>query len=271
MPQNSQKVPSQIFRWFEKMKSNYEQSVQGVLERFEQYNESQQLRLDNANQSHIDNLKQSHQNQLEQQSAHINQLSEDVAYYKAQIMKQQQTIEQLNGRYDAVMSCLLTEKRKDIDVKDVFSDHFVEDDNSQSIEKFDSIVSSKSNFDGNADLTQYPTDIENTSKLEDTSEINKDELFDQALLKRGSGDNEQAFLLFEQAATLGHVKSMGAMGRSFFLGEGTLENHEMGLAWLINAAENALPQAIARVEHFKDVDPELYQEAVTLAEQLKLP
>ena len=119
MPQNSQKVPSQIFRWFEKMKSNYEQSVQGVLERFEQYNESQQLRLDNANQSHIDNLKQSHQNQLEQQSAHINQLSEDVAYYKAQIMKQQQTIEQLNGRYDAVMSCLLTEKRKDIDVKDV--------------------------------------------------------------------------------------------------------------------------------------------------------
>jgi len=269
MPQDSQKVPSQIFRWFEKMKSNYEQSVQSVLERFEQYNESQQLRLDNANQSHIDNLKQSHQKQLDQQSAHINQLTEDVAYYKDQIMKQQQTIEQLNGRYDAVMSCLLTEKRKDINVKDIFSDDFVADDASQAIEKYTSIVSSENDLDSNNTLSQHPTNLENTKNLEATSEIDNDELFDQAVLKRGSGDNEQAFLLFEQAATLGHAKSMGAMGRSFFLGEGTLENHGMGLAWLINAAEHALPQAIARVEHFKDVDPELYQDAVVLAKQFK--
>ena len=58
------KTPSQIFRCFEKMKSNYEQSVRSILKRFEQYSHSQQLKIDHANQSNIDNLKQSHQKHL---------------------------------------------------------------------------------------------------------------------------------------------------------------------------------------------------------------
>ena len=112
MSQESQKVPSQVFRWFEKMKSNYEQSVQGVLQRFEQYSHSQQLRIDHANQSNIDNLKQSHQKLLSLQNDQINQLGHDVKYYKEQMAKQQQTIEQLNGRYDAVMAVYLQRREK---------------------------------------------------------------------------------------------------------------------------------------------------------------
>ena len=95
-----------------------------------------------------------------------------------------------------------------------------------------------------------------------------DDLFKQAILKREQGDIEQAFQLFEQAAKLGHAKSMGAMGRSFFLGEGTEEDHSMGLAWLIHAANQELPQAVARVKHFQESEPELYEEAFTLSEDL---
>ena len=120
MPEDNQKVPSQIFRWFEKMKSNYEQNVQSVLQRFEEYSHSQQLRIDQANQSTIDNLKLSHQKHLNQQNTQIRQLTDDVSYYKAQIANQQKIIEQLNSRYDGVMSCLLTEKIKGIDIKGFF-------------------------------------------------------------------------------------------------------------------------------------------------------
>jgi TPR repeat protein len=267
MSEDSQKVPSQVFRWFEKMKNNYEQSVQGVLQRFEQYSHKQELRIDQANQSHIDNLKQVHQQNIDQQNSQISQLSLDINYYKEQIAKQQQTIEQLNGRYDTVMSCLLSEKKKDINIKDVFSDEdFVEEPskfikNIEDIEDKPQFHSTKSD-DSPQETTKEVIEAETALKTDDN------ELFDQAILKRQSGDIEQAFQLFEQAAKLGHAKSMGAMGRSFFLGEGTEENHTTGLAWLIHAANQALPPAIDRVKHFQENDPELYQQALMLAEQL---
>jgi TPR repeat protein len=266
MSQDSQKVPSQVFRWFEKMKNNYEESVQGVLQRFEQYSQSQQLRLDQANQSHIDDLKQVHQQNIDQQSSQISQLSHDINYYKEQIAKQQQTIEQLNGRYDTVMSCLLSEKKKDINIKDIFSDDDFVEEPSKFIENIVDIITSpiveNDNFPQQAAETILDTQAEITLKADEN------ELFDQAILKRQSGDIKQAFQLFEQAAKLGHVKSMGAMGRSFFLGEGTEEDHTTGLAWLIHAANQELPQAIDRVKHFQENDPELYQQALVLTEQL---
>jgi len=259
MSQESQKVPSQIFRWFEKMKNNYEHSIQGVLQRFEQYSHSQQLRIDQANQSHIDSLKHAHQKHLEHQDAQINQLGNDINYYKEQISKQQQTIEQLNGRYDAVMSCLLNEKSKKTDVKDIFSDDMFESKPSELIETIATSTLTK-----DVDSTQQIIE----SVKGESSEVADDTLFDQAILKRQSGENEEAFQLFEKAAKLGHAKSMGAMGRSFFLGEGTEENHSLGLAWLIHAANQELPQAIERVKHFQENEKELYQEALSLAEQL---
>jgi len=266
MSQDSQKVPSQVFRWFEKMKNNYEQSVQGVLQRFEQYSQSQQLRIDQANQSHIDNLKQVHQQSIDQQNSHISQLSLDINYYKEQIAKQQQTIEQLNGRYDTVMSCLLSEKKKDINIKDIFSDEDFVDEPSNVIENIEEISPPPFAESHNSPQQDAETILE--TQTETILNTDDNDLFDQAILKRQSGDIKQAFKLFEQAAKLGHVKSMGAMGRSFFLGEGTEEDHTTGLAWLIHAANQELPQAIDRVKHFQENEPELYQQALVLTDQL---
>lgn len=266
MSQDSQKVPSQVFRWFEKMKNNYEQSVQGVLQRFEQYSQSQQLRIDQANQSHIDNLKQVHQQNINQQNSQISQLSHDINYYKEQIEKQQQTIEQLNGRYDTVMSCLLSEKKKDLNIKDIFSDEDFVEKPSKFIENIEEI--NPPYFAGNDDFPQQNIETRVGEQIDTSSKIGDNELFDQAILKRQSGDIKQAFQLFEQAAKLGHAKSMGAMGRSFFLGEGTEEDHSIGLAWLIHAANQELPQAVDRVKHFQENEPELYQQALVLTEQL---
>ena len=77
-----------------------------------------------------------------------------------------------------------------------------------------------------------------------------------------------AFTLFSQAAHEKHLKAMGAMGRAYFLAEGTDENHTLGLAWLIQAADKGLPQAIARVEQFKTHDENLYEQAKLLSKSL---
>jgi TPR repeat protein len=268
MSEDNQKVPSQIFRWFEKMKSNYEQSVQGVLQRFEQYSQSQQLRIDHANQSHIDNLKQSHQINLDQQSAQIKQLSDDISYYKEQISGQQQTIAQLNSRYDEVMRCLLSDQRKDSDIKDVFSDDHIRNETSELIEDLNVSINSAI-FDEHSDHSSE-NETKEFLQEESVTSLNQcdEDLFGQAMLKRELGEDKRAFQLFEQAAKLGHAKAMGAMGRSFFLGEGTEEDHLIGLAWLIHAANKALPQAITRVKHFQENDPQLYQNALLLTKQL---
>jgi hypothetical protein len=300
------KIPSQIFSWFEKLKSNYEQNVELILNNFEQSSEKQQARLDQSNQAHIDSLNQAHLERSSLQNKQIEQLQSDVEYYRQQISKQQTTIEQLNGRYDAIVSCMLADKRNDIDIKEIFAnDDFVyvqpNDFISESVsnEENESVATSVENIENDPVMTKsFVTESVVTDSSENPIEVNlvnnenydealteacneihaeadtesnfKDDdlLFDQAILQRQTGDSEQAFLLFEQAAKQGHIKAMGAMGRSFFLGEGTQENHPLGLAWLINAANNNLPQALDRVKHFRDNDPELYQEALELSSQL---
>lgn len=278
MSDGSQKVPSQVFRWFEKMKSNYENSIESVLNRFETYNTKQQSRLDSANKDHIDSLKHAHNLQLEQSQSTISQLHHDIAYYKEQIARQQTTIEQLNTRYDAVMACLLTEKNKQINVKDIFDneDFFADECNTQ--EK-SSLPTPKSNhskdcatpdpLNSHSDAKTLAVDNLN-SELESGvnnqihSETDYDELFSQAMELRENGEFDSAFDLFKQAANNQHAKAMGAMGRSYFLGEGVEEDHTIGLMWLIKAADLDLPQAISRVEHIKSNDPELFMSAQAL-------
>jgi TPR repeat protein len=251
------KVPSQVFRWFEKMKSNYETHILSVLNKFENLTESQQLRVDKSNTLHIDNLKSSHQEQIELLKDNNQQLLADINYYKQQIDQQQKSILQLNTRYDTVMSCLLTDKKKDIDIKDIFSDEvFV-----------------------NLDYQQHkPAVIADSNTIEELSTDNQDieeqismsnqDLFEQAITLRASDQLKQAFTLFEQASLKGHVKSMGAMGRAYFLAEGIEENSTLGLAWLVKAANSGLPQAMTRVQQFQENDPELYQQATTIAENI---
>ena len=114
------KAPSQVFRWFEKMKANYEHSVNSVLSKFEAYNEKQQARIDENHHDHIESIKHLHKEQQKQSQVTIEQLQSDVAYFKQQVSQQQQTIEQLNARYDAVMTTFLEQKKRDIDIKAIF-------------------------------------------------------------------------------------------------------------------------------------------------------
>jgi hypothetical protein len=121
------KVPSQIFRWFEKMKSNYENSVNTVLQRFEVFTEKQQHRLDSANKAHIEQLIESHQQQLAHKDELIAKLDDELSFFKHQVEKQQETNAQLNARYDAIIGCLLNEKRDELKIKDIFNDDEITD------------------------------------------------------------------------------------------------------------------------------------------------
>ena len=121
--------------------------------------------------------------------------------------------------------------------------------------------------------TQQATGIQITNPLSPSEQIlpEPDQLFSQAVIMRQEEENEKAFFLFEQAAKRGHSKAMGAMGRSYFLGEGIEEDQMQGLAWLINAAELNLPPAVTRVKYFQENNADLYQEALILSADLYQP
>lgn len=254
MSDDSPKVPSQIFRWFEKMKDNYEYSINVVLKRFENFNTIQQERLDKSNHAHINNLKEVHHQQIKQNNENIKRLQEDVNYYKQQVTKQQETIEQLNARYDTVMNTLLNNKRENIEIKDIFSRNEIA--TPDILELLSTNEIKKSSESSEINIEAYD------------DELTCDDLYEQALIYRKSGEFSQAFLYFEQAANLNHKNAMGAMGRSYFLGEGIEANPATGLAWLIKAANNNLPHAIIRVNDFQEHDPKLYQQALVLADTL---
>ena len=240
------KVPSQIFRWFEKMKMNYEHNVQKALQQFESFTVRQQTRLDQANDQHIANLKNAHQTQANQHQQTIKRLEDDAKYYQQQLARQQQSIEQLNTRYDAVMSCLLADNKQSINIKTFINDNNIEPDNT--------LLTSPIN-----------DEIEITRNHHD--KITED-LFEQALHYREADKYKQAIVLFKQAAQQGHAKAMGAMARAYFLAEGVEEDHLYGLAWLIIATNNDLQQAMSKVQKFQQQDPELYEEAMQLSHQL---
>jgi hypothetical protein len=269
MSDDTQKIQSPIFKWFERMKESYEQSIQSTLNRFESYNLKQQERIDNAHDKHIEHLKEVNKKQAAQYNMQIEQLHKDVNYYRQQLDKQQHIINEANTRYDNMLSCILPNKSSN-NIKDIFSEH-----------DFLTPIDNDIEYNIEIDKREHNTEImhENTSSKQQPPAIdtvqeksikgtNQNELFDQAIQKRSLGENIEAFLLFEQSAKLGHAKSMGAMGRAFFLGEGVDENQCLGLAWLIVAANLKLPQAIDRVKHFSEEEPELYQEAMIKSEQL---
>lgn len=261
MSDGNLKVPSQIFRWFEKMKNNYENNVQLVLRQFESFTCAQQERVDKVNNEHVNNLKLLHNQQNEQNKETVLHLKQEIEYYKQQVFQQHKTIEQLNSRYDTMISCLLTDKHKKIDFKDIFSEDDFYENTSEKI--------NANRQELNQTLVQ---NIEENLNVDSTTDCKKEpdlwlnhlesEIFEQAIIHRKRGELEQAFTLFEQAAKQGYSKAMGAMGRSYFLGEGITEDQVLGLAWLIKAAKQKLPQAISRVEQFKGQQPELYQQAL---------
>lgn len=262
MHDESPKVPSQIFKWFERMKENYDQSIQGVLKQFETYSHAQQERIDKVHKQHISQGQLNNEQLSKQYENQIAQLNKDVTYYRQQIDKQQQNIEALNTRYDNVIRCMLPNKREN-NIKDIFAEHDFVTPINNTLENTSAKSETIDDIEMSSNVVSSHSTVVNESNLH-----SQDELFDQAIIKRQSGESDQAFMLFEQAAKLGHVKSMGAMGRSFFLGEGTVQNSSLGLAWLINASNNELPQAVDRVKHFAEHDPELYEEALIKSAEL---
>lgn len=273
------KAPSQVFKWFEKMKANYESSIQSVLTKFEQYNNDQQTRIDNSYNAHLESLKAAHAQQLAQNQQLIENLQKDVSYYQSQLAHQQKSTEQLNARYDAVMSTFLEQKKRDINIKEIFADDFVYDEKPKVNE--DPVIEVNTQRDNVAssviDITKNTaTKINSTNanisastealSFQKTIENQPDDeliqtLYNQALSYRKDNELEEAFALFKQAAKQGCIKSMGALGRAYFLAEGIQEDFVTGLAWLINAAKLGLPQAVKRVQHFEEDDPELFAKA----------
>jgi len=280
VPSNNMKIPNQVVEWFEKMKGDYEQSVQSVLDRFERNNTDQQKRYDQAMLENFSNLKQANKAQREQYDKQVSQLQIDVTYYKQQVAQQQQAIMQLNTRYDAVVSSLLIGNNKNSDIKDINSEDMLVESvghktiandsvaSKQIINKIMPVTSAENSSELNIPDKKLTDDLVPIA-MEPANKPNKldtnNTLFEQALLYRDENEFEQSFSLFEQAAQSGHLKAMGALCRSYFLGEGIEENHPIGLAWLIKAAEQELPQAVSKVQQFQENEPDLYQQALAIS------
>lgn len=280
MSDNNVKAPSQIFKWFEKMKENYDKNILAILHRFEQNNNLQQNRLDEAHNNHIKIMQANHNQQTEQLLKQISDKEQEITYFKQQVSTQQQSIIQLTNKCDNLMLQLISPSENPKNYKDIFDENDIinidnklsdQDTINQSI-ALNEATKSAQFIKSHNEQTSYKV----ASELESNCELplnthfptETEALFQQALQMREHNKNEQAFITFKQAATLGHVQAMGALGRAYFLAEGVEENPTLGLAWLINAANLGLPQAVKRVEHFKTNDTKLYQQAILLAQEV---
>lgn len=259
MSDNKVKAPSQVFKWFEKMKENYDKNILAIIQRFEQSNSQQQSRLDAAHSKHINILQENHVNQISQLNSQIDKKEQEIAYFKQQLASQQQTIVQLTNKYDNVIFELVTSSKNSSNYKEVFNDDII---------NIESNVSDIADKNVKSDDIVLDTLINDTGSLSSSYDDEIERLYQQALAMREHNDKAQAFLVFKKAATFGHVQAMGALGRAYFLAEGVEEAPVLGLAWLINAANLGLPQAIKRVEHFKLNEEKLYQEAILLAQEV---
>ncbi len=266
MSDDNLKAPSQVFKWFEKMKENYDKNILIILQRFEKSNSQQQSRIDETHRNHINIMRESHLSQSAQLTEQIEHQRQEIDYFKQQIAQQQQTISQLNNRYDAVMIELITNKKPNNYFKDIFDDSYFIDADNPSIDSThinDSLVKQSPI---SSPASSISASSPNNDVISDTEQA-ADRIYLLALEMRNDNNNEQAFINFKKAASLGHVLAMGAVGRAYFLAEGVEENHAIGLSWLIHAANLALPQAIKRVEYFKVNEPTLYQAALELSKK----
>lgn len=243
MANENSKVPSQVFRWFEKMKANYERNVMSILDKFEKNTSVQSDRVDVAHQAHIDSLTAGYEQQLLDKNNSIEHLKNEINDYKALLNQQQSTIEQLNSRYDTVMHSLLSNQNSQANIKDVFDNHTTSSEHNQSKEQPSQL---------NLQQDHKPTDDYNNANLH-----------------RDNGEFEAAFALYQQAALSGDVKSMGALARCYFLNEGVEENPTQGLAWLIIASDLDYQPALKKVAHYQTNSPELFDQALEVARLLK--
>ena len=262
MSDQSTKVPSQVFRWFEKMKTNYENSVQATLKHFENFTNKQQERIDQSNKSHIEDLKKAHQQQLSQQQNTIDNLRADIDYYKQQLAQQQHTIKQLSGKYDATINLLLSDPHSCRDIKDIIAQQPIpiqnyKDNKTVQDDTNNNQLNQENTISDEIDIGLNPEPI-NEEILDSPT---KEQIYQEAIDLRQSGEHVIAFQLFQQAAEMGCINSLGAIARAYFLSEGIEEDQVKGLSYLIEAANSGLEQAISKSDYYKANFPELYHEA----------
>lgn len=238
-------IPSQVFKWFEKMKSNYERNVVAVLDRFERHAKEQQTRVDGVHTENLRSLADSHQALVTSQQQQIEQLQQDVQFYRAQLSQQNKTIDQLNQRYDAVIAKLFIQVNEESILKDIEEDT---QKHSPNVEKSDD-----ANF-----ITKLLKEYNDPDSHLANPAVTAEHYFKLAVEHRNQEKYNQAIKYFEKAAEMKHAKAMGALGRAYFLAEGVEENPVIGLSWLIEAAEHGLSQAKSRVEFYKENEPDLY-------------
>ena len=252
MSDQSSKVPSQVFRWFEKMKTNYENSVQATLKHFENFANKQQERVDQSNKSHIEDLKNTHQQQLAQQQSTINNLKADIDYYKQQLTQQQHIIEQLSNKYDTTINLLLSDTHSSHQIKDIVAQQPIPIQNHENRETTqDNINQTPLNQDNNIS-DEIDIDLTPEQLNEGITETpTKEQIYQEAIDLRQGGEHVIAFQLFHQAAEMGCINSLGAIARAYFLSEGVEEDQVKGLSYLIEAANSGLEQAISKSEYYK--------------------
>ncbi|MFT5163861.1 MAG: TPR repeat protein [Alteromonadaceae bacterium] len=277
------KVPSQFFQWFESLKQGYESSIHKLFSRVEAVNDDHKKQMTSVYQSQIDSLKTTqaehldaittvHKSQADQTQSRIHQLEKDASFYQDQIKNQNQTIDKLNARYDAVIFALkdkLDNKELQHLIKDISpSNNAIAAASQLDGNKNDEKINKTADTAGNATQSDAQGDSHNPNFAEQDEQTKDLSILDQAFDARGTQDYEQAYKLFLSAAKLGNEKAMGAIGRAHFVGEGTYLDKPTGLAWLILAGENNFAPAIKKIDSVKIKSPVLYQQAVEIAVNL---
>ena len=298
------KVPAQFFQWFDSLRQGYENSINRLFNRVEKVNEDHKEQLKTVYQSQIDGLKKSYQDhlqslrssndsQLEQAQARIKQLEKDAQFYQEQLRHQNQTIDKLNGRYDAVIFALkdkMDNKELENVIKDIspadeqnnqpsLTSHVNDSDHSQEpkTEQQDSPELSQAELrqaelrqaeQETTEQSQAEPKLAEQSHFEQDTELNIEQTMSEAFNARQDKRYEQAYELFYAAAIHGNEKAMGAIGRAHFVGEGVPQEKTVGLAWLIKAAEHQFEPAIKKVSAAQQKSPELYQNALKISTEL---
>ncbi|MFT4928898.1 MAG: hypothetical protein ACI8WB_005018 [Phenylobacterium sp.] len=313
MTEQKPKIPSQFFQWFDSLKQGYENSIHKLFSRVEAVNEDHKKQMTSVYQSqiddlkvnqtdHIDSLKDNLKTQTAQANNRIRQLEKDAGFYQDQIKSQNNTIEKLNARYDAVIFALkdkmdnkeLAHVIKDISPltpltppkaspltptkpeqpepkQDTESKPEAETKSEPEVANdFIQQVSAKMAQSHHNEPEPKPkTTTESAAPTEESTADGQDDdhekIIEQAFSARKSQNFEQAYELFLAAANLGNEKAMGAIGRAHFIGEGTYLDKPTGLAWLIIAADHDFEPAMQKVASAKIKSPALYQSAFELA------
>lgn len=287
-PVEKEKIPGTVFRWFDELRRAYETSVDTMFKKVEKVKDQHREDIEKSYQSrlkeleihqqnHLRDLKTVHSESLSNMQQHIDKLERDTQFYQQQVIAQQNTISQLNTRYDAVV--LHLKNRDPLDAtpeKDITPDqrHLATDElNPESTTNNVETPPSATHSHPEPLDTPEQTSQEQSKKPEPTErleQVDVEALVKQAYELRDINDYKQSNVLFEQAALHGHARAMGALGRCYVIGEGVESNLEQGIAWLHLAAKHGFTPAIKKVEQIQQKYADEFEHGLALAKTYEI-